>query len=129
MHIHTVMIMTTEVVRRPPMESVKSGAHLKDWYWLKTEVMNHARMLRLPVTGAKFEIIDRIADHLDGKTIPIPRRASPAHGQATVLIGTARRFPAKRRFAPTIETHKMSGGFLLRPSGGIFRSTLPLWLG
>ncbi len=64
--------------QRPPIESVKSGAELKDWYWLKTEVMNHARMLGVSTTGGKFEIIDRIADRLDGKTQPPARRTGVA---------------------------------------------------
>ena len=91
MHIHMGMMMTTEVARRPPIESVKSGAQLKDWYWLKTEVMNYARMLRLPVTGAKFEIIDRIADHLDGKTIsnPAPRKPGARAGTGFDWHGAA----------------------------------------
>jgi Domain of unknown function (DUF6434)/SAP domain-containing new25 len=70
--------MTTDKPQRPPIESVKSGAELKDWYWLKTEVMNHARMLGLPAAGAKFDIIDRIADHLDGKVPAKPRKSGPA---------------------------------------------------
>jgi Domain of unknown function (DUF6434)/SAP domain-containing new25 len=69
--------MTTDRPQRPPMERVKTGAALKDWYWLKTEVTNHARMLGVPANGAKFEIIDRIADHLDGKVLAKPRRAGP----------------------------------------------------
>jgi hypothetical protein len=74
--IHTAM--TTDRPRRPPIEAVKSGAELKDWYWLKTEVMNHARMLGLSTSGAKFDIIDRMADHLDGKVPAEPRRDGPA---------------------------------------------------
>jgi Domain of unknown function (DUF6434)/SAP domain-containing new25 len=70
-----ITAMTTDKPQRPPIESVKSGAELKDWYWLKTEVMNHARTLGLPIVGAKFDIIDRIADHLDGKA-PVKRRKS-----------------------------------------------------
>jgi hypothetical protein len=58
---------------------VRTGAELKNWYWLKTEAMNHARMLGLPVSGAKFDIIDRIADHLDGKTLAPARKPGPAY--------------------------------------------------
>jgi hypothetical protein len=76
--IMTAMTMSTDRPKRPPIEDVKTGAELKDWYWLKTEAMNHARMLGLPVTGAKFDIIDRIADHLDGKQPAMPRISGPA---------------------------------------------------
>jgi hypothetical protein len=72
--IITATTMSTDRPMRPPIEDVKTGAELKDWYWLKTEVMNHARMLGLPVAGGKFEIIDRIADHLDGKAPTKPRK-------------------------------------------------------
>ncbi len=67
MGIHTVTIMIKP--QRPPIETVRSGDELKDWYWLKTEVVNQARALRLSAIGGKFEIIDRIADFLDGKSI------------------------------------------------------------
>jgi Domain of unknown function (DUF6434)/SAP domain-containing new25 len=58
--------MSIDRPQRPPIERVKKGAELKDWYWLKTELMNHARMLGISTSGGKFEIIDRIADFLDG---------------------------------------------------------------
>ena len=70
--------MTTDKPKRPPIEAIKTGVELKDWYWLKTEVMNHARMLGLRVNGAKFDIIDRIGDRLDGKAPAKPRQSGPA---------------------------------------------------
>jgi hypothetical protein len=60
--------------QRPKIDAVKTGAELKDWYWLKTEAINHARMLGLSTIGGKFEIIDRIADFLDGKVETKPMR-------------------------------------------------------
>jgi hypothetical protein len=74
----TAIAMITDKPQRPPIEAVKSGVELKDWYWLKTEVMNHARMLGLATKGAKFDIIDRIADHLDGKAPAKLRQSGPA---------------------------------------------------
>ncbi|MGL4488835.1 MAG: DUF6434 domain-containing protein, partial [Rhizobiaceae bacterium] len=98
--------------QRPPIETVKSSAELKDWYWLKTEVMNHARMLGLSTSGGKFEIIDRIADFLDGKpgSVPRPRRtgvASKVSGldwhsaslsSATIITANYRNTQNVRRF-------------------------------
>jgi hypothetical protein len=75
----TAMTMSTDRPKRPPIETVTTGAELRDWYWLKTEAMNHARMLGLSTTGAKFDIIDRIADHLDGKAPAKPRKSGPAY--------------------------------------------------
>jgi hypothetical protein len=60
--------------QRPQIEAVTTGAELKDWYWLKTEVINQARLLGLSTTGGKFDIIDRIADFLDGKIAAKPMR-------------------------------------------------------
>ena len=76
--------MTINRPQRPPIERVKTGAELKDWYWLKTEAMNHARMLGLSASGGKFEIIDRIADFLDGKpgAKPPPRALGKARKTA-----------------------------------------------
>lgn len=74
----TGMIMTTDKAQRPRIESVRTGAEFKDWYWLKTEAMNRARVLGLPARGAKFDIIDRIADCLDGKSVPLSHRTGPA---------------------------------------------------
>jgi Domain of unknown function (DUF6434)/SAP domain-containing new25 len=74
------MAMTTGIERpqRPPIEAVKSGAEIKDWYWLKTEAVNHARILGLSTAGGKFDIIDRIANYLDGKLPATPRKPGPA---------------------------------------------------
>jgi hypothetical protein len=75
--INTITTMITDQPKRPAIEDVKTSAELKNWYWLKIEAVNYARLLGLPSQGAKFDVIDRIADHLDGK-IPAPkRRAGP----------------------------------------------------
>ena len=66
-------------IERPPIEAIAAGGELKNWYWLKTEAANHARMLGLSAAGGKFEIIDRIADHLDGKAPAQPRKAGPRY--------------------------------------------------
>jgi hypothetical protein len=64
--------------QRPQIEAVTTGAELKDWCGLKTEVINKARLLGLSTTGGKFDIIDRIADFLDGKVAAKPmRRQTP----------------------------------------------------
>jgi Domain of unknown function (DUF6434)/SAP domain-containing new25 len=74
----TGTVMTIEKPQRPLIDTVKTGAELKNWYWLKSEAMNHARMLGLPVTGAKFDIIDRVADHLDGKASAPASKPGPS---------------------------------------------------
>ena len=50
---------------RPPIAKLQTGAKLREWYWLKSELVDHARELKLNTTGGKFEILDRIAHFLD----------------------------------------------------------------
>lgn len=51
--------------QRPPIKTIKSGAELKDWYWLKDEIVDHARAVGVSPAGQKFDIIDRVAHFLD----------------------------------------------------------------
>ncbi len=50
---------------RPPIAKVGSGSELKRWYWRKAELIAYARDLGVPVSGAKFALLDRIAHYLD----------------------------------------------------------------
>jgi hypothetical protein len=62
----TGIIMTEKPKEsRPDIHAITSGAELKNWYWLKTEIIDHARALGVDRRGGKFEIIDRIATLLD----------------------------------------------------------------
>ncbi|MEM1378711.1 MAG: DUF6434 domain-containing protein [Pseudomonadota bacterium] len=67
--------------KRPPIETIKTGAELKDWYWLKEEIVAYARALSVSPTGQKFEIIDRIAHFLDTgeKRKPSDEKSKPAN--------------------------------------------------
>ena len=61
---------------RPAIESCLRGEDLRQWYWRKTELVDYARSLALPTTGAKFELLERIAHFLDtGETLRPRRRA------------------------------------------------------
>jgi hypothetical protein len=55
--------------KRPSIASIKKGAALKQWYWLKEELVSHCQTKGIPYSGGKFEILNRIADKLDGKTV------------------------------------------------------------
>ncbi|WP_377510283.1 DUF6434 domain-containing protein [Octadecabacter sp. R77987] len=50
---------------RPNIATIKRGDDLRQWYWLKSELAAHAKTLGLRTSGAKFEILDRIAHLLD----------------------------------------------------------------
>lgn len=52
-------------MERPAIDTICDGAELKRWYWLKAELLVHARALGLRTTGGKFEILERIAHFLD----------------------------------------------------------------
>ncbi len=56
--------------RRPKISDIVSGTELKRWYWLKKELADQAKTIGVKSTGAKFDILERIAHFLDtGETI------------------------------------------------------------
>ena len=62
---------------RPAIETLSSGRELRRWYWRKDELVAHARALGLSPSGAKFDILDRIAHFLDtGEALP-PKPSRP----------------------------------------------------
>jgi Domain of unknown function (DUF6434)/SAP domain-containing new25 len=52
---------------RPPITSFKTGTALKRWYWLKEELVAYCKITAINYTGGKFDILNRIANILDGK--------------------------------------------------------------
>lgn len=58
-------------MQRPLISEIKTGSELKHWYWFKSELYLFAKLLKLKLSGSKFEIQDRIADFLDGKNIQL----------------------------------------------------------
>lgn len=61
--------------RRPAIETITTGAELRRWYWLKTDLVGRARDLGLKTAGGKFDILDRIAAFLDtGEVLAEPKR-------------------------------------------------------
>lgn len=52
---------------RPPIMSFKNGTAFKQWYWLKEELVSYCKNKGISYTGGKFEILERIANVLDGK--------------------------------------------------------------
>ncbi len=62
---------------RPAINTIGSGAELRRWYWLKDELVDHAKACGVKTTGGKFTILDRIAHFLDTgeKTWPGDKKA------------------------------------------------------
>ena len=60
----------TATEHRPAIEEIHSGAELRRWYWLKEELVAHARAVGVKSTGGKFTILARLAHFLDtGETV------------------------------------------------------------
>jgi hypothetical protein len=54
---------------RPDIKNIETGAELRRWYWLKQELVDHCKLIKLSYTGAKFDILERIANALDNGVI------------------------------------------------------------
>ncbi len=50
---------------RPEISTITTGAELRRWYWLKSELGAQAKAVGVRATGGKFTILDRLAHHLD----------------------------------------------------------------
>ena len=84
---------------RPPLDARLSGAELRRWYWLLSELRQLARDLGVPAGGAKLDLVDRLAAALDGETLPRPAGRSRA-SSAPVLpepLGPGTVLPAGQR--------------------------------
>lgn len=75
---------------RPPITAVRTGAELRRWYWLRTELAELAGVLGLPRRGGKEELLERAAAVLDGAPppSPAPRRAAGPQLEDPVGPGT-----------------------------------------
>ena len=67
--------MSTET--RPTIATIPTGAELRRWYWLKSELVEEARRRGLKVSGAKFDLLDRLAHHLDTGEADLPQAKAP----------------------------------------------------
>lgn len=65
-------MVNRKVEERPEIQTITTGAELRRWYWLKDELMRHARVLGVKTYGGKFTILDRIAHFLDSGEIDWP---------------------------------------------------------
>jgi hypothetical protein len=53
---------------RPDIFTIQTGKELKRWYWLKEELVSYCKVAKLNYGGAKFDILNRVAEKLDGQT-------------------------------------------------------------
>jgi hypothetical protein len=54
---------------RPDIFTIQTGKELKRWYWLKEELVSYCKVAKLNYEGAKFDILNRLADKLDGYSV------------------------------------------------------------
>jgi Domain of unknown function (DUF6434)/SAP domain-containing new25 len=63
---------------RPHVSDIKTGAEFKRWYWLKEELVTYCKLTNIPYGGQKFDILERIAQHLDNdSSVEKPKTAQP----------------------------------------------------
>lgn len=62
---------------RPEITTIETGTELKRWYWLKAELAAYCKAAGISYSGSKFEILDRIADVLDGKKVSRKKPKKP----------------------------------------------------
>jgi len=62
---------------RTDISAITTGAELKRWYWLKSELAAEAKRLGLRHSDGKFSILDRIAHFLDTGETSLPNDNRP----------------------------------------------------
>ncbi|MBL7993683.1 MAG: hypothetical protein JNN25_19755 [Candidatus Kapabacteria bacterium] len=53
------------MARPNDITAIQTGKELKQWYWLKQELVAFAKHLGISAAGSKFEILERLANALD----------------------------------------------------------------
>ncbi len=57
--------MAKNTETRPTISTIATGAELRRWYWLKTELAAEAKRVGVKCTGAKFTLLERLCHFLD----------------------------------------------------------------
>ncbi len=57
---------------RPEIDTITSGKELRRWYWMKDELLAACRSRKLRTTGGKFQLLDRLAHHIDTGEVIFP---------------------------------------------------------
>jgi len=60
---------------RPAIETIRTGKELRRWYWLKEELVAHAKVVGVKSTGGKFAILERLARFVDTGETAAPNEA------------------------------------------------------
>lgn len=91
---------------RPPLDARLSGAELRRWYWLRSELAGLARALGISTAGGKAELTVRLAAALDGEppgpSAPTRRTAA---AQLTGPLGDATVIPPGQRCSQALRDY------------------------
>lgn len=74
------------MTERPPLNQLPDGKTFRAYYYLKEELAAFCRENRLPASGSKAALADRVARFLDGEALPAPssgRRKAVSSGPIT----------------------------------------------
>lgn len=56
-------------MKRPDLIDIKTAGELRQWYWLKEELVDYCKQIKVSYTGSKAEITDRLAVMLETGTV------------------------------------------------------------
>jgi hypothetical protein len=94
-------------MNRPNITDIRQGDALKKWYWLKAELVSFAKAEGVSYEGSKFDILNRLAQYLDGTIAVETPQAKPSskfdwHSEAlnldTVITDSYKNSQNVRRF-------------------------------
>lgn len=91
---------------RPVLDARLSGAELRRWYWLRSELAGLARALGVSTAGGKAELTVRLAAVLDGELPEAPARTRrTAPDQLTVAVDDATVIPPGQRCSQALRDY------------------------
>ncbi|WP_454086170.1 DUF6434 domain-containing protein [Georgenia sp. Marseille-Q6866] len=90
---------------RPPVTEVRSGAELRRWYWLRTELQELAAALGVSRSGGKEELLFRVTAALDGEPVPAPAPRPRTARQLTAPVGPETVIPPGQRCSQVLRAY------------------------
>ena len=87
---------------RPALTPALTGAELRRWYWLRRELADFARELGLSPSGAKTELVERVAAALDHAPPPARRELPRSVDQLREPLSGSTRLPPGQRCTQTL---------------------------
>jgi hypothetical protein len=101
---------------RPNIEDCADGTEFRRWYYLKSELVDFAKVNGIPANGGKFEIADRIEAVLNAEPLPLSKKRRKVSGfdWANEDLSLDTRITDNISFGPNVR------GFFGRQIGPVF---------